>query len=173
MPLVMTIIGFLMLTVGVAMLMVGEIPFIASRRISAVRSRLIGAVFVGFLPLALLVRIACNMFLEPDAVEGPVLTAFVFSFCCLLTLAILFRVLFPKREPREPRKPAKTISEPAKPNPFANEAPAPTSEPTPAPSPSWMDTDDSPPPSSKKPAKKAPAQKAKKPAAEQNPFDFS
>ena len=171
MPLVMTIIGFLMLTVGVAMLMVGEVPFLASRRISAVRSRLIGAVFVGFLPLALLVRIACNMFLEPDAVEGPVLTAFVFSFCCLLTLAILFRVLFPKREPREPRKPAKTISEPVKPNPFANEAPA--AMPDPTPTPTWLDTDASPSPSSKKPAKKAPAQKAKKPAAEQNPFDLS
>src|SRR5438132_1500148 len=100
MPIITILLGFAMMTLGVALLFLGEVPFIAGTRIPAVRARLIGGVLVLFLPLAVGVRALLGLMFGSDEIEGPVVTAFVFSFCCLLTFVILFRVLIPKRAPR-------------------------------------------------------------------------
>jgi hypothetical protein len=83
--------------------------------------------------------------LFPDAVEGPVVSALMFSVCCIVVFVILFRVLVPKREPGKQPKPAAGL---VKENPFgASETPP--SQPAPLTNPP-------------KAAKKA-----------NNPFDFS
>ncbi len=144
MLIVTILVGFVMMTLGVALLLLGEVPFVAGKRISAVRSRLIGGVLVGFLPLALGVKTLGDLIFGRDAVEGPVVTALTFSFCGVVAIVILFRVMVPKREPR---KAAPASAGPAKENPFGDAA----SEPANAP----------------------PAKKSRKPAAEDtNPFDF-
>ena len=155
MPFVTIIGGFAMMTLGVALLLIGEVPFIAGRRISALRSRLIGVVLTCFLPLAIGVRFACAAIFGAEAAEGPVITSFVFSFCCLATLAILFRVLAPKRPPR-PAAPKK--DGPAQQNPF-DAASAPTDD-----GPARGAPEPTPKPTSKKP----PAKKSGN-----DPFDFS
>src|SRR5437016_1590166 len=143
------IVGVVMLTLGVGLLLLGEVPFVAGKRIPAVRSRLIGGVLVSFLPLAWLVKTLCDLIFERGTVEGPVVTALTFSFCGLLTIAILFRVLIPKREPRPPAKSGGPL---AKKNPFGDAEPVTEPEPAQAP----------------------PAKKSRKGAADdKNPFDFN
>src|SRR5437016_901322 len=60
------LIGFAMMTLGVALLILGEVPFLSGKRIPAARSRLIGAIFVAFLPLALGVRQLSNAVFGSD-----------------------------------------------------------------------------------------------------------
>src|SRR6185503_10244939 len=94
--LAVTIVGFVMMTLGVAMLLLGEVPFLG-KRIPALRSRLIGSIFVLFLPLALGVRQASNALFGNDAVQGPVVMSILFVVCMFASFVILFRVLAPKR----------------------------------------------------------------------------
>jgi hypothetical protein len=147
------IVGFAMATLGVALLLVGEVPFVAGKRIPALRSRLIGVVLIAFLPLAIVLRQLSKLMLEADAVEGPVLTVVTFGLCWCVVIVILFRVVVPKRVPRK----AAVIAATSKKNPFdepaaeiiASAEPEPTKKPT---------------------AKKKPA----KPSSDdRNPFDFS
>ena len=158
-PLIL-IVGFAMATLGVALLLLGEVPFIAGKRIPALRSRLIGLVLIGFLPLALGLRQLSKLLSEEDAVEGPVLTLAAFGFCCFVVIVILFRVMVPKRPPRK----AATVAAKAKKSPFdeppvekaqAVEEVEPWTEPEPA----------------EKPAAKKKSPKAS--ADDGNPFDFS
>jgi hypothetical protein len=193
--LALILVGFVMATLGIALLCLGEVPFIAGKRIPALRSRLIGLILAGFLPLALGVHQGITYFF-PEAVEGPVVTWSLFGFCWFVVFVILFRVLVPKRPPRKPAKGGVT---PSTKNPFG-EAPVVEAEPTkkgpakkkvsePAPeSLAWMEPDPEPEPVKKpaaqkkepEPAKKAaptkkPAGKkaCKPPAEDENPFDFS
>jgi uncharacterized membrane protein len=166
MLLALIIIGFAMITLGVALLFLGEVPFIAGKRISAWRSRLIGLVLVSFLPLALGARQASNAFFGPDAVEGPVLTWVLLGFCWFVVFLILFRVIVPKKATRG----AKSTPSFGGHDPFDGAAPAEgpldvelVEEEKAAPSPKKAAP-------SKKPAvKKAP----KPPVEDENPFDFS
>ncbi|MBI1830304.1 MAG: hypothetical protein HYR84_02500 [Planctomycetes bacterium] len=168
MVVIVTILGGLVLfTIGVALLLVGEVPFLAGTTISAVRSRLIGGVWVSFLPLAFGVRAICAAIFGADAVDGPVVTAFVFSFCCLVTFVILFRVLVPAAPPRKVSETPAKPSAPAKANPFADAGPAPAPPASDAEILPWMDEQpDAAPP------KKA-SKKSSKPAGGKDPFDFS
>lgn len=152
-PLIL-IVGFAMATLGVALLLIGEVPFVAGKRIPALHSRLIGAVLIAFLPLALLIRQLSKLFFEADAIDGPVVTAAVFGLCWLVVIVILFRVVAPKRPPRKPSATAK----PSKKNPF--EQPA-------------IEQADAQP--RLKPAtQSAPKRKSHRPTAEdRDPFDFS
>jgi hypothetical protein len=145
------IVGFAMMTLGVALLLLGEVPFIAGKRIPALRARLIGCVLISFLPLSWGVLKLINLIFGPDTVEGPVVTPLMFSLCWVITFGILFRVLVPKRAPVAKRP---TPERAAKKNPFGSEAPAEieTSEPT----------------------KQTSVKKSRKPAVEDsNPFDFN
>ncbi len=182
------------------MLCLGEVPFIAGKRIPALRSRLIGLILAGFLPLALGVRQGSSYFF-PDEIEGQALTWSLFGFCWFAVCVLLFRVMVPKRAPR---KPAKGAATPSKKNPFgaapaadlevraevepAKKAPAKKKTPEPAPeSLAWMEPDAQPEPVPKPAAKKErePAKKAtpakkpagkkapKPPADDDNPFNFS
>ncbi len=65
-------VGFGMTTLGVALLCLGEVPFIAGKRIPARRARLIGATLALFLPLSLGGRLAINLLFGPDTVEESV-----------------------------------------------------------------------------------------------------
>lgn len=100
MLLVVVLFGFAMMTLGVALLILGEVPFLSGKRIPAVRSRLIGAIFVAFLPLALGVRQLSNRIFGPDAVQGPVVVGLLLVICLWGAFGILFRVIVPKRESR-------------------------------------------------------------------------
>ena len=157
--LALIVVGFVMATLGVALLLLGEVPFLAGKRIPALRARLIGLVLVGFLPLALGVRQLSNLLFEPETVEGPVLTWSMFAFCWLVVIAILFRVMVPKRPPR---KVTAVAAAPQK-NPFGDAKPAKVEaieEPEPWPEP--------------EPVKKPTGKKSPKPSADEgSPFDFS
>ena len=146
--LALIVVGFVMATLGVALLLLGEVPFLAGKRIPALRARLIGAVLVGFLPLTLGVRLLSNLLFEPETVEGPVLTWSLFGFCWFVVIAILFRVMVPKRPPR------KVTAGATAPKVEAIEEPEPWPEP--------------------EPVKKPTGKKSPKPSAnEANPFDFT
>jgi hypothetical protein len=200
--LALILVGFVMATLGIALLCLGEVPFIAGKRIPALRSRLIGLVLAAFLPLALGLQQASNYLLGPNAVEGPVVTWSLFGFCWFVVLVILFRVMVPKREPRKSAKSTATTSaknpfgaapaekfdvleevveelEPAKKAPGKKKAPE---------SLAWMEPEAEPEPVKKPVAKKkepesaqqaAPTKKPsskkapKAPAEDENPFDFS
>jgi hypothetical protein len=156
------VVGFAMATLGVALLALGEVPFIAGKRIPALRSRLVGAVLAAFVPLALVARLACNYLFGPDAVDGQVVTWSLFGLCWFGVFVILFRVIVPKREPG---KAARTVAESKSKNPFPAarldvleeivEEPEPTVKKATTP-------------------KKTAGKKSAKPTTEdENPFDFS
>ena len=155
MLLLVVIIGFPMLTLGVALLFLGEVPFLG-KRIPAFRSRLIGGLLVSFMPTAWGVAQAIKAIFGPAAADGPVVISLLFSVYCLVILAILFRVLVPKRE----RRPVSSGAG-AKPNPFsAAEAETEDAASWPEPAP--------------EPAKKPAAQKTRQPPSDsKDPFDFS
>lgn len=164
------IVGFAMGTLGVALLCLGEVPFVSGKRIPAGRARLIGLILVSFLPLALGVRQASNFLLGPEAVEGPVLIWALCGCCWFVVMVILYRVMVPKRA----RK-ASAAAAGLKNNPFgsakaeeadANEEVLDEMEPWPAPEPA------------KKPVtKKSTPEAAKKPSKpaddDTSPFDFT
>lgn len=180
-------VGFMMTTLGVALLCLGEVPFIAGKRIPALRSRLIGVVLVSFVPLALGVRQASHYLLGADAVDGQAVTWSLFGFCWFVVFVILFRVMVPKREPRKPAKGAKSAT--AK-NPFgaapaeefdvleevveeaepAKKGPAKKKPPEPAPeSLAWMEPGPEPAPVKKSATKKKEAEPAKKATPAEKP----
>ena len=143
------IVGFAMMTLGVALLLLGEVPFIAGKRIPALRARLIGGILVSFLPLSWGVLQLINLIFGPETVKGDVVTPLTFSLCWVITFGILFRVLVPKRAPVPKRATPAVVSEN---DPFSSGSEIETSE----------------------PAKKTPVRKARKATAEDaNPFDFN
>jgi hypothetical protein len=165
------LVGFAMMTLGVALLLLGEVPFIAGKRIPAGRSRLIGVVLVSFLPLALAVREVIRRIFDEDTVDGPVLTWALCGFCWFLVVVILFRVLVPKRAPRKPA----AVKSAAKANPFGGVEPEQfdvieeivEEEPTPAKKPAAKKA-------APEPVQKPSAKKSRKPAdGETDPFDFT
>jgi hypothetical protein len=154
------VVGFAMMTLGVALLLLGEVPFVSGKRIPAVRSRWIGAIFVGFLPLAFAVHTVNNALFGPEAVQGPVVVGVLFAACLWTAFAILFRVLVPKRDGR-PAKGAADVLD--KKNPFAQMPAEQVAEPMPAPE-----------PAKKSERPKPAASKRRKPADDEaDPFDFS
>ena len=157
--LALILVGFVMATLGVALLLLGEVPFLAGKRIPAVRARLIGTVLIGFLPLALGARQVSNLLFGPETLGGPVLTWSLFGFCWIVVIAILFRVMVPKRPPRK----AAAVATASKKNPFGDvnsEKAEAIEEPEP-----WTEPE---------PVKKPSGKKPPKPSADEgSPFDFS
>jgi hypothetical protein len=152
------ILGFVMMTAGVALLFLGEVPFLLGKRIPAVRSRVIGGILVGFLPIAWAIRQLIALIFGVDAVDGPIVLFAVFGICLLAIGAILFRVMVPKQErpPRADSTPAKAKQKSAAQLPEDEESDVPRSVPEPEPE-----------------AAPEPKRKGKKPVEEANPFDFS
>ena len=151
------IVGFMMMTLGVALLLLGEVPFLRGQRIPAMRARIVGFVLVAFLPLVWGIGLAVNL-LFGDAVPAAAVGWGLFVFAWFVVGAILFRVIVPKREARA----ASTSA--AKREPYAKKEPVwepPQFEPEPTPVKKA---------STKKPTK----QKATEPPPEEkDPFDFS
>jgi hypothetical protein len=180
-------IGFAMATLGIALMALGEVPFVAGKRISAVRSRLIGLTLLAFLPLVAGMRAIVNLVL-PDTIDPQALTWSIFGFLWFVVVLILFRVMVPKREPRKPAKGTATSSSK---NPFGEAAPAEEAKPkkgagkTKSPEPAaesvaWMEEEPEPAPAKKPSAKKTPepakpasGKKSPKPVEDDNPFNFS
>jgi hypothetical protein len=154
------LIGFAMMTLGVALLFLGEVPFVSGKRIPARRARWIGGIFVAFLPLALAVRQLSNLVFGSDAVQGPVVIGGILVAVLWAVFAILFRVMVPKREPRQPRAASSTFE---KPNPFDA---APTGEAEQALP--WTE-----PQIENKSGGKAAGKSGKPKAGSKDPFDFS
>lgn len=155
-------VGFVMMTIGVALLCLGEVPIGGGKRIPALRSRLIGVVLVSFLPLAWAARQATVALLDPDAVEGLVVSWSICGVCWCAALAMLFRVIVPKRGARS--KP--TLAGAPSKNPFGEasfEGP-----------PTELPMTDAVPPKPAAAVKKPTAKKPGRPALpESDPFDFS
>jgi len=165
------IVGFAMMTLGVALLFLGEVPFVAGKRISAIRSRLIGAILLLYLPMALAATMACNLILGSGVVDGLVVTWALFGVVWFAVIVILFRVVVQKKE-RRPAK-AATSSIAAAKNPFGDAEPI---EEEPAEAVEWMEDEPAPAPkpAAKKAAVKPVSKKAPKaPVEESDPFDFS
>ncbi len=162
MLLAIIILGFAMMTIGVALLFTGETPFISGKRIPALRARLIGLVLVSFLPLAFGVRQGSNALFGDYGVQGLVVTWSLFGFCWFAVLVILFPILRAKKE-RRPQSWATS----EKGNPFEDAA-AMEDEPDQEELPARTESKTH---SAKKPA---PAKKSRKPSAtEKDPLDFS
>ena len=160
------ITGFAMMTLGIALLSLGEVPFLPGKRISAIRSRLIGALLVLFLPTSLGVWLACNRIFEPGVVDGLVVTWVLCGIVLFAVSVILFRVMVPKKAPRSAR--ATTSSTTPTRNPFAEAEPAEQLEEV-----AWLE-DEPAAPAPTPVKKKAPAKKPRKASVENdNPFDFS
>ncbi len=163
--------GFIMMTLGVALVFLGEVPFLGGKRIPAWRSRLIGFTQMSFLPLALVTWKGVQSFVSSEVVDWIVVTWSLFGFCWFVTFALLFRVMFPKRAPRSIKAKATAGSmdpfedaaeEPAGPSfGFADPEPAPAKLPAKKTAPAK--------PASKPGVKRAPAP----PAEDDNPFNFS
>ncbi len=149
------IIGFVMMTLGVALLFLGEVPFVAGRRISAVRSRIIGAILVLFLPLSLAVLLALNLIFGRGVIEGPIVTWSMFTLSWLAICVVMFRVLVPKNTRKVQAKVAKKDAPAKTPTPRIEDNAL-----------TWIESEAEPP-------KPPPAKKAAKKPANENPFDFS
>lgn len=172
------IVGFAMATLGVALIFVGEVPFLRGKPIRAARARLIGLVLVSFLPLALSVRQLVNYQFGRDAVEGQALTWSMCGVCWFLVVVLLFRVAVPKKPARKASAGAvdpmgrdpfgqaamdeseslETAEEIEDAEPLEEVKPAKKIASRPAPA---------------EPTKKAPVKKPRPKAEESNPFDFS
>jgi hypothetical protein len=169
------LVGFVMMTVGVALLCLGEVPLVAGKRIPALRSRLIGLVLVSFLPLAWGARQGTIAFFGPDEVEGPVVTWSLFGVSWFVVFLMLFRVLVPKRQRRTGASSSAALADK---NPFGNVqtetgfADVELAEETPE----LPATRSAQKPNARNPApaKNLPAKKPSKPSAPENdPFDFT
>ncbi len=159
------IVGFAMITLGVALLLLGEVPFLGGKRIPALRSRLIGLALALFLPAAFGVRLGLASLFGEDVIDGLIVTWVLCGVSWTAAFVILFRVLFPKREPR-PAKVSAALEESK--NPFG--AMEPSVEPVAAEEENpWTE----PAPVKKAAAKKPVAKKEPRKAVEENPFDFS
>ncbi|MBI2803909.1 MAG: hypothetical protein HYX68_02885 [Planctomycetes bacterium] len=105
MGLAVIVIGFALMTLGVALLFLGEVPFILGRRLPALRSRLIGGVFIGYLPLAVGTHLAISAWLGEDAVGRDVTLWSILGVCLFASFVLVYRVLFPKKAPRPAQAP--------------------------------------------------------------------
>ena len=112
--LAVTTVGFILMTLGVAMLFVGDVPFLG-KRIPARHSRLIGSILVLFLPLAFGVNLAIGALFGSDAVPGPVVTWTLFALCVLTSLVILIHAMARKQEQQSAK-----AATPMKKNPFGD-----------------------------------------------------
>src|SRR5690348_9120472 len=98
--LALIIVGFAMATLGVALLVLGEVPFVGGKRIPARRARLTGLALVSFLPLALGITQLLHVLFGRDTINGLVVTWTIFACCWLAVAGSLFRVLVPKKQRR-------------------------------------------------------------------------
>src|SRR5438067_904502 len=98
--LALIIIGFAMATLGVALIFLGEVPFLAGKRIPPRRARIVGLALLSFLPLALVTPQLLNNLFGRDVIDGFVVTWLIFGACWLVVVVALYRVMFPKRERR-------------------------------------------------------------------------
>jgi small-conductance mechanosensitive channel len=158
------IVGFVMITLGVALLLLGEVPFVAGRRISAIRSRLIGAFLVIFLPVSLIVQLVCKLIFGDDAIDGLVVTWIVFTICWIAISVVMFRVLVPKRGAKASAKTKPKVETPRKKQ--AKAAPAKADEEELP----WLVEEPAPEPM---PEPRPAGKKAHKKSAGADPFDFS
>ena len=168
------LIGFIMITLGVALLFQGEVPFLGGKRISAWRSRLIGFVQLAALPIAVGVWKGLQRLFGSEAIDAVVVTWSVVVFCWLVTFALVYRVMFPKRVSRVAagKGSASAAHDPFPADIAADEpanAPFGFAEPEPAPVKAAPKQNAPAKPAPKPAAKRAPAP----PAADDNPFNFS
>ncbi len=172
MMIALLLIGFMMMTLGVALIFLGEVPFLGGKRIPAWRSRLIGLVQMSFLQLALGTWKGVQSFVSAEVVDWIVVTWSLFGLCWFMTFALVYRVMFPKRAPR-------TTKGKSMPSADRDLFPATAEENEPAGDPFGFEQAEP----AKTPAKKnAPAKPASKPGAKRapappaeddNPFNFS
>jgi hypothetical protein len=155
------IVGFAMITLGAALLLLGEVPFLGGKRIAARRSRLIGVVLISFLPLAYGVhQLMSWYFREEYDVDGPTVAWAVLGLCLLVVGIILFRVVVPKGQAPKKSSKRSTVSKPAEAIQFV--------ELVPIDDPYALDNQPPAPKGKKPPAKKS----SQPPTEEENPFNF-
>ncbi len=169
------LVGFLMATLGVALLVLGETPLFGGRVVAARRARWVGGVLVGFFPCLFVVRWIVGIFDADGQVPAPAVGWSLFGVWLCVTFGMLFRSLFPKREPRR-RLGQVREANPFEPAPVEDEEPMLEGvdevvlEEIPAPKPAKAA------PAKGAPAKAPPAKKPppRKPAKDEaDPFDFS
>jgi hypothetical protein len=107
------LLGFVMLTLGFALLCFGEVPFVGGTRIPALRSRILGGILVSFLPVLWLVHLLLAMFVRVSSTVGVLVSLAMVLLYVLALFALVYRILVPKQEPHES---ADTMEEPI---PFA------------------------------------------------------
>ncbi|MSU78586.1 MAG: hypothetical protein EXS16_10895 [Gemmataceae bacterium] len=163
MMIALILVGFIMMTLGVALLFLGEVPFLGGKRISAWRSRLIGLVQVSSLPMALGIWKCLQLLFGSDAIDAGVVAWSLIGVCWFVTFALVYRVMFLKRVPRagKGKSSASTASEPF-PSTAGEDEPATAPFGFAEPEPARTKT---------APKKNSPAKRA--PAPDDNPFNFS
>jgi hypothetical protein len=95
------LLGFVMLTLGFALLCFGEVPFVGGTRIPALRSRIIGGILVSFLPMLWLAHFVLAMIVRVSTTVGVIMSLAMVLLYVLLLVTLVFRILVPKQEPRE------------------------------------------------------------------------
>ncbi len=172
------LVGFLMATLGVALLVLGETPLFGGRVIAARRARWIGGLLVGFFPCLFVVRWIVGLFDTANQVPAPAVGWSLFGVWLCVAIGMVFRSLFPKRMPTQRRSQAANPFEPAAvedDEPMREAVDEVVLEETPAPTPAKTVPAKAP-PAKAAPAKAAPAKKPppRKPAKDEgNPFDFA
>jgi hypothetical protein len=94
------ILGFVMLTLGFAMLCFGEVPFLGGKRIPASRSRAVGGVLVSFLPVMGGLRAVVTWTVGVNLLVGAIVAWLLLVVYLLIAFAMLYRILVPRREAR-------------------------------------------------------------------------
>jgi hypothetical protein len=84
------LLGFAMLTAGVALLIGGDIEFKSGRRLPKPVSRRVGILFVGFFPLILIANGALRL-LDPDNAVPAALLNWPIALVCLILGLVWFR----------------------------------------------------------------------------------
>jgi hypothetical protein len=147
------ILGFILLLIGFAMVVVGPIPFSKNWTLSGGLSRTAGLFFLSFFPLFFGVKYAIQDLGWEEGWEREAINWGTFAFCALSGCFLIFYVGRPAKA-RRARRPASVSAE----NPLAA-----------------MEEPPAKPSAAEKPRGRAPSPPAKKraPQPEQNPFDFS
>ena len=167
------LVGFLIATLGVALLVLGETPLLGGRVIAARRARWIGGLLVAFFPCLFLVRWIVGLFDTANQIPAPAVGWSLFGVWLCVAFGMVFRSLFPKRMPTQRRSQAANPFEPTAvedDEPMLEAVDEVVLEEAPAPKPAKAV------PAKAPPAKAAPAKKLppRRPAKDEgNPFDFA
>jgi hypothetical protein len=171
-------LGFLSMMLGLAMLVLGEMPISKSRRVPAKASRIAGAVLVAYFPLVLAIRYLWVTLGLEKHVPGNIVFAVLWVVLAMAAAWIALRAAFPKKE--RAALPKLTGAPPS--DPFDMVAPMVDSGETMVPETLTVEepvtavrAPAAKSPKSTAPAKKAPASGPKSPTKSNNdnPFDFS